>query len=119
MIVDIINSNFPHEIRVQSLDKCGLRHKPVNKLHFYFICDSNGVIPDAITQNFEQAAQCCTQFNVLYIIAADIKQLADSFLVIVFTAHPFQDDISGKHKCCAAYCQVITEPLKFIPEIQQ
>ncbi|MCM1183815.1 MAG: N-6 DNA methylase [Roseburia sp.] len=43
------NSNFPHEFRVQRLNKYGLRHKPIDKLHFYFICDSNGTALDAIT----------------------------------------------------------------------
>ena len=44
-----IYSNFPHKIRVQSLDKCGLGYKPVNKLRFHFTCDSNGTVPYAGT----------------------------------------------------------------------
>lgn len=49
----VIYSNFPHQIRVQTLDKCGLGHKPVDQLYFYLICDSNGTVSDPVTQDLK------------------------------------------------------------------
>ena len=88
-------------------------------LYFYFICDSNGTVFDAIAQDFKQLFQSRIQFDILYIVTTDIEQFADGFLVISLAARPLQNNESGKHDCGAAYCYVITETLKFISEIQQ
>jgi len=70
---------------------------------------------NSVTQDFEQ--MCSVQWPICHHSKHII--LTDDFLVIALIAHPFWDDISGKHKRFVAECQVIAGIIEVIFKIQQ
>ncbi len=59
------------------------------------------------------------KLHVLYIVAADIKQLANGLLVIAFPADPFKQGEPCQCQGRAADCHVIVEPLELPAQLQQ
>jgi hypothetical protein len=63
--------------------------------------------------------QRCRKFHILDILTAYEKQLSNGFVIVVFTAHPFQQDKARQYKECTAYGQVIAYPVEFLPKFQK
>ena len=75
------------------------------------------LIPVAKMDN--KAVRCRQKLHILDIFTAYKEQFGNSLLIILLTAHPFEQDEARKNKRSAADSKVIVYPMEFPAKLQK